>query len=68
MRDTQLTTARTGSALATNLGERPVVKELVTKLAWAVGSTLHITYGERTKLHTWAESLALRVYQNYNGR
>jgi len=65
---TRPTTARTGSALDPNWSERPVVKELATKLAWAIGSTLHITYGERTKTHTWAAELALRVYQNYKSR
>jgi len=65
---TKQTTARTGSALAQNLSERPVVKELATKLAWAVGSTLHITYGERTKTNIWAAELALKVYQKYKGR
>jgi len=44
---------------------RPVVKELSTKLAWAIGSTLHITYKENSQTHKWAEELALRVYQAY---
>lgn len=51
------------SALADDWRERPIVKELATKLAWAIGSTLHITYGEKGQTHKWAEELALRVYQ-----
>jgi len=62
------TIAAIGSALDSNWSERPVVKELATKLAWAYGSTLHITYGEHTKVNTWAVELALQVYQNYKGR
>lgn len=38
------------------------MRELATKLAWAIGSTLHITYGEKGQTHKWAEELALRVY------
>lgn len=55
--------ATDGRALSSNWRERPVVKELATKLAWAIGSTLHTTYGEKSKTHAWAEELALRVYQ-----
>jgi len=51
-----------GRALDDNWRERPIVKELSTKLAWAIGSTLHITYAERSQTHKWAEELALRVY------
>jgi len=51
------------SALDPDWRQRPIVKELGTKLAWAIGSTLHTTYGERSKTHKWAEELALRVYQ-----
>lgn len=59
------TAARTGSALASNYRDRPIVKELSTKLAWAVGSTLHITYGERSKTKEWAEDLACRLYSSH---
>lgn len=38
------------------------MKELSTKLCWAVGSTLHVGYGKRTKLRTWADDLAHRLY------
>ncbi len=66
---TQPTTVWQGhSALDPNWSNRPVVKELATKLAWAVGSTLHITYGERTKVNIWAVELALRVYQDYKNQ
>jgi len=61
-------TARVGNAIDQDWRERPVVKELATKLAWAIGSTLHITYGERSKTKRWAEELALRVYQSYKRR
>lgn len=54
--------AASGSALDSNWKNRPVVKELATKLAWAIGSTLHITYGERSQTYKWAQELALRVY------
>jgi len=54
---------KNGAALDANWRNRPIVKELSTKLAWAIGSTLHITYGERSQTHKWAEELALRVYQ-----
>jgi len=67
-RSTGRTIAQIGSALDPNWSERPVVKELATKLAWAVGSTLHITYGEHTKVNSWAVELALQVYQNYKAR
>jgi hypothetical protein len=56
---------REGNALARDHSERPIVKELSTKIAWAVGSTLHLSYGERTKLKDWAADLALRVYDSH---
>lgn len=55
--------APSGHALDDDWRNRPVVKELSTKLAWAIGSSLHITYKERSQTHKWAEELALRVYQ-----
>lgn len=39
-----------------------VKKELSTKLCWAVGSTLHVSYGKRTRLRKWADDLAERLY------
>jgi len=54
--------ARSGVALSQDWSERPILKELATKLAWAIGSTLHITYAEKSQTHKWAEELALRVY------
>lgn len=60
--------ARAGTALSEDWRERPVVKELATKLAWSIGSTLHITYGERSKTKRWAEDLALRIYQSHHQR
>jgi len=62
------TNARVGIALARELSDRPIVKELATKLAWALGSTMHITYGERSKIKIWAEYLAVQLYQNYSDR
>jgi len=59
---------RVGLALDQDWRERPIVKELSTKLAWAIGSTLHITYGERSKTKVWAEDLALKIYQNHHQR
>lgn len=54
--------AAPGSSLDPDWRNRPIVKELSTKLAWAIGSTLHITYKESSQTHKWAEELALRVY------
>jgi len=56
---------RNGRALDPDITQRPIVKELATKLAWAIGSTLHITYGERTRIKEWAEELAPRLYQGF---
>lgn len=53
---------KTGGALDQDWRHRPIVKELSTKLAWAIGSTLHTTYGEKTQTFKWAEELALRLY------
>lgn len=37
-------------------------RELSTKLCWAVGSTLHVSYGKRTALREWGDRLADRLY------
>lgn len=60
------TPARSGSSLSPDFAERPIVKELATKLSWSIGSTLHITYGERTSIKRWAEDLALKIYTKYH--
>ena len=40
-----------------------VREELATKLAWAVGSTLHVGYGRKTHLRRWALGMAERLYE-----
>lgn len=57
-----------GDALDPDWSQRPIVKELATKLAWAIGSTLHTTYKEKSKTHKWAEELALRIYLSYHNK
>jgi len=59
---------RSGVALHATLEERPIVKEMTTKLAWSIGSTLHLTYGQRTALREWCEELAVKVYNNWRAR
>lgn len=54
--------AGVSSALDQDWRNRPIVKEMSTKLAWAIGSTLHTTYGEKGATYKWAEELALRIY------
>lgn len=38
-------------------------KELATKLAWAVGSTLHVAYGKKGPLGDWAVRMSSRLYE-----
>ena len=43
------------------------VKELIDKLAWAVGSTLHLPYaGKRTPLQAWAYRLSMEIVKRYD--
>lgn len=39
-----------------------VKRELATKLAWAVGSTLHVGYSNKGTVREWAERMAERLY------
>jgi hypothetical protein len=40
-------------------------KELSTKLAWSVGSTLGLTYGRRSKVLEWASERAAYIIRHY---
>lgn len=43
--------------------EAGVKKELATKLAWAVGSTLHTSYSKKGPLREWADRMASRLWE-----
>jgi len=60
--------AWSGTSLDPDSAKRPVVRELSTKLAWAIGSTMHVTYGEKTKIKRWADDTALAMYRSYHKR
>jgi len=42
--------------------EESHVKEMTTKLAWAVGSTLHVGYSRRSALRNVLHSMAQQMY------
>jgi len=46
---------------ADRLGSSPVQKELRDKLAWSVGTTLHLPYGRKTPVMIWADRESSRL-------
>lgn len=43
--------------------DEELVKELATKLSWAVASTLHVGYGRKSYLRTKCLSWATQLYE-----
>ena len=41
-----------------------VIKEMTTKLAWAVGSTVHVAYGRKSSLRASCREIAEDFYRD----
>ena len=57
----------TQPAVATEPVADAIRKELTTKLAWAVGTTLHVRYSGDCPIRDWAVALSHRIYMRHLG-